>query len=269
MRRTSGNHAVCFASLEQAISENPEAYEHLDLVAFGFPCQDVSIAGNRKGLAGERSGLFFEAMRVVKILKPKWLLVENVPGLLSSNKGRDMATVLFTLAQSGYGWSYRILDSRYFGVAQRRRRVFIVGRSGSQCPPQILFEPESDRRHYPKNKKMEQVGLCILARDGERQDPGAETIIASCVKSSDYRSLPIGQFGNENNLVAGTVSTNTRGSPRKTTDETLIASIDSDGKREVAGVSHRFHIPRGIVLGNAVSVPVAEWIGRRIMEFGK
>ena len=115
-----------------------------DLIVGGFPCQDVSVAGRRAGLAGERSGLFFEFTRILAEARPRWCLVENVLGLLSSNEGRDMGVVLGTLGQLGYGWAYRVLDAQFFGVAQRRRRVFIVGcfaDAGRAC--QVLFEPES------------------------------------------------------------------------------------------------------------------------------
>ena len=116
-----------------------------DLICGGFPCQDLSVAGRRAGLAGERSGLFHEFMRIVAELAPRWVLLENVPGLLSSNGGRDMGTVLGTLGKLGYGYAYRVLDLQHFGVPQRRRRVFIVAHSGGICPPEILFEPESLR----------------------------------------------------------------------------------------------------------------------------
>jgi DNA (cytosine-5)-methyltransferase 1 len=102
----------------------------VDLLCGGFPCQDLSVAGKRAGLAGERSGLFFEFARIADELRPTWLLVENVVGLLSSANGRDMGVVLSTLAEIGYGLSWRVVDARYFGVPQRRRRVFIVGRFG-------------------------------------------------------------------------------------------------------------------------------------------
>jgi DNA (cytosine-5)-methyltransferase 1 len=104
-----------------------------DLLCGGFPCQDLSVAGRRRGLAGARSGLFHEFVRIADALRPSWILLENVPGLLSSNDGRDMAVVLGSLADLGYGWAYRVLDARYFGVPQRRRRVFIVGRAGGDA----------------------------------------------------------------------------------------------------------------------------------------
>jgi DNA (cytosine-5)-methyltransferase 1 len=97
-----------------------------DLLCGGFPCQDLSVAGKRAGLAGERSGLFFEFARIIGTVRPRWVLLENVPGLLSSNGGRDFGVVLETLADLGYGVAWRTLDSRFFGVPQRRRRVFIL-----------------------------------------------------------------------------------------------------------------------------------------------
>jgi DNA (cytosine-5)-methyltransferase 1 len=93
----------------------------------GFPCQDVSIAGKQAGLAGQRTGLFSHVMRLVNEFQPAHLLFENVPGLLTSNNGRDMETITNALGNSGYEWTYRILDSQNFGIPQRRRRLFITG----------------------------------------------------------------------------------------------------------------------------------------------
>lgn len=116
--------------------------ESVDLVCGGFPCQDLSVAGKRAGLAGERSGLWHEFHRIVAETKPRWVVIENVPGLLSSNNGQDFAVVLRGLVECGYGVAYRILDARYFGVAQRRRRVFIVASLGNGRCAQVLFESE-------------------------------------------------------------------------------------------------------------------------------
>lgn len=96
----------------------------VDIVCGGWPCQDLSVAGNRAGLAGQRSGLFYEFIRVIKEVQPAFVLFENVAGLLSSNFGRDLAAVLFQLVQCGYSGCYRILDAQHFGLAQRRRRIF-------------------------------------------------------------------------------------------------------------------------------------------------
>jgi DNA (cytosine-5)-methyltransferase 1 len=115
-----------------------------DLLAFGFPCQDLSVAGRRAGLAGKRSGLFFRCADLIAACRPRWLCIENVPGLLSSNGGRDMGIVLGTLGDLGYGYAYRVLDAQWFGIAQRRRRVFIVGCLGDvRSAAEVLFERES------------------------------------------------------------------------------------------------------------------------------
>ena len=115
----------------------------VDIICGGFPCQDLSVAGRRAGLAGERSGLWHEFHHIVASLRPRWVVVENVPGLLSSNGGRDFAVVLRGLVECGYGVSWRVLDAQYFGVPQRRRRVFIVGSLGDGRSAQVLFERES------------------------------------------------------------------------------------------------------------------------------
>lgn len=115
-----------------------------DLICGGFPCQDVSQAGRRAGLAGERSGLWFEYLRLLEGVRPRWCVIENVAGLLSSNDGRDLGTVLWGLGQLGYGWAYRVLDAQFFGVPQRRRRIFIVGCLGDAArAAEVLLEPES------------------------------------------------------------------------------------------------------------------------------
>lgn len=175
-----------------------------DLICGGFPCQDLSVAGKRAGLAGKRSGLFFEFMRIVGDFAPKWVLIENVPGLLSgcgcplcgvvaerlrkhhaawekklekdddpylparcecgeceigrelhqAHSGRNLAIVLSSLVERGYGWAYRILDSQYFGLAQRRDRVFIVGHLGdARRAAEVLFESESLPWNPPPSRK--------------------------------------------------------------------------------------------------------------------
>jgi DNA (cytosine-5)-methyltransferase 1 len=113
------------------------------------------VAGNRAGLSGQRSGLFFELARIINEVKPKWFVLENVPGLLSSQGGQDMQTVLETLAELGYYVAYRVLDSQNFGVAQRRKRVFFVGSLGNPSCVQVLFEPESIGVNISQGKRMQ------------------------------------------------------------------------------------------------------------------
>lgn len=112
-----------------------------DLVVGGSPCQSFSIAGTRTGLEGA-SGLMWEYVRAVREVRPEWVLWENVPGALSSSNGEDFRCLLESLDALGYGLAWRVLDAQFFGVAQRRERVFLVGRLGSRPPVEVLFEPE-------------------------------------------------------------------------------------------------------------------------------
>jgi len=131
----------------------PNEAAEVDLICGGFPCQDISVAGNREGLSGERSGLWWEFHRVLQEARPTWVVIENVPGLLSSNGGRDMGAVVGGLADIGYRWAYRVLDSQWFGVAQRRRRVFIVGHLGDGRAANVLFESASGSWDPPSRKE--------------------------------------------------------------------------------------------------------------------
>ena len=121
------------------------------IITGGFPCQDLSVAGKRAGLAGARSGLFWEAARIVEETQSNWFIIENVPGLLTSNSGADFGVVIGTMADLGYGVAWRVLDAQYFGVPQRRKRIFIVGRRGadSTSPAEILFNSQGRRGSTP------------------------------------------------------------------------------------------------------------------------
>lgn len=113
------------------------------ILAGGWPCTGNSVAGGRAGMADPRSGLWVHIPRLLAELRPRWFLGENVPGLYSVNDGQDIAVVRADLAQCGYWWAERILDAQYFGVPQRRRRVFFAGCLGDRAAPvQVLFEPE-------------------------------------------------------------------------------------------------------------------------------
>jgi DNA (cytosine-5)-methyltransferase 1 len=133
----------------------------VDVITYGFPCTDVIVAGKRKGMVkGEtRSGLFYEAIRLISGVRPRFCVFENVPGLLNSNHGRDFGNVLFHLASIGYGKTlWIILDSQRFGVAQRRRRVFgisareVTGDIGIQCSEQIQAISEGLRRYIAEGE---------------------------------------------------------------------------------------------------------------------
>ena len=120
----------------------------LDVLVGGTPCQSFSVAGLRKGLADPRGNLMLTYLAIAAKYRPRWLVWENVPGVLSSNGGRDFASLLRGLAELGYGFAYRILDAQYFGVPQRRRRVFVVGHLGDwRRAAAVLFERHSLQGH--------------------------------------------------------------------------------------------------------------------------
>ena len=131
-------------------------YGQIDLVVGGSPCQSFSIAGTRTGLDGA-SGLMWEYVRCVREVKPDWVLWENVPGALSSSHGEDFRCLLEALDACGYGLAWRVLDAQFFGLAQRRERVFLVGRLGDvEGPCEVLFESESLRWDTPTSREKRQ-----------------------------------------------------------------------------------------------------------------
>ena len=144
--------------------EWPDA--NIDLLVGGTPCQSFSVAGLRKGLADPRGNLALTYLAIVDRYRPRWVVWENVPGVLSSAGGRDFGAFLGGLGQLGYGWAYRVLDAQYFGVAQRRRRVFVVGCLGGwQRAAAVLFERHSLSGHpAPRRETRESVTGTLGAR---------------------------------------------------------------------------------------------------------
>jgi DNA (cytosine-5)-methyltransferase 1 len=152
----------------------------VDLISFGSPCQDLSVAGKRSGLEGNRSGLFFEAIRIIKEMRnatnnqyPKWAIWENVPGALTSNNGKDFGEVLDQMANIGaLGIEWNILDAQWFGVPQRRRRVFVIASWDStaleRSNGKILSVPEDSRGDIKKSrKKRKQASRAIETSTSE------------------------------------------------------------------------------------------------------
>lgn len=152
----------------------------ISLLVGGTPCQSFSIAGLRKGLDDERGNLALEFCRILLTKQPRWFVWENVPGVLSSNGGKDFGTILQAFSECGYSVAYRILDAQYFGVPQRRRRVFVVGHLGNDWRPPfaVLFERESLRGNTKKSREKGKV-------------------IAAPITSS------AAQFGNDENAAHG------------------------------------------------------------------
>ncbi len=125
----------------------------IDLISFGFPCQDVSIAGKRGGLSASRSGLFFEAMQIIGVTRPKYFIFENVKGLFSSNEGRDWITILQEVANIGYDGQWQLLNTRWV-LPQNRERVFFIGHIRGECRPEIFPIGESFKKSFKGNKMI-------------------------------------------------------------------------------------------------------------------
>ena len=150
-----------------------EKAPEIDVVAWGSPCQDLSLAGKRAGLEGKRSGLFYEGIRIIKELReltngkyPKISIWENVVGALSSNNGRDFGQILYEMDETGANFSeWIVLDAQYFGVPQRRRRVFVVSifdpTVAARSPEPLFALGESLRRNTPTSKNKKQRASCL------------------------------------------------------------------------------------------------------------
>jgi len=137
----------------------------IDVLVGGTPCQSFSVAGLRKGLADPRGNLMLTYLAIAGRYRPRWLVWENVSGVLSSNGGRDFAALLGGLAELGYGFAYRVLDAQHFGVAQRRRRVFVVGHLGDwRRAAAVLFERASLSGHPAPRREAGQVAPTVPSR---------------------------------------------------------------------------------------------------------
>lgn len=215
-----------------------ETAESVDIISGGFPCQDISVAGRREGLAGKRSGLWFEFLRILEDMRPRWCVIENVPNLLSVNGGRDFATILRGLVGCGYGIAWRILDARYWGVAQRRRRVFIVGHLGASRgrAAKVLFESEGMSGNTEARREAgPQVAGAIAPGAHASGFNGQDAHVSRVVATFDPRNVTssANRTRVENGLPANTlhkgglsVIANTmqgKAGYRANVDETLIA----------------------------------------------
>ena len=179
--------------------------ERLDLLVGGTPCQAFSVAGLRQGLADPRGNLTLVYTGILDQYKPKWFVWENVPGVLSSNGGRDFGSFLGAVAELGYGFAYRVLDAQYFrGTPQRRRRVFVVGHLGSwELAAKTLFEQDCLSRHLEtgRNKRKGSASTIEGSIGSNDQSGGVETFnrqshsqygtdpLASTVKARDHKQF--------------------------------------------------------------------------------
>lgn len=253
----------------------------IDLVVFGSPCQDLSVAGKRQGLEGERSGLFYAAMRIVAWARQhngcRFALWENVPGAFSSNQGRDFAAVVANMAGCGSidtpknGWGtegaavgddamveWSVLDAQWNGLAQRRKRVFALADFGDWiCRPPILLEPSSLRGDSAPSREAAQVVAATLEASAGRSR-GAGTPVSMLV--------PFTQQRRDRYLAFEPVFAVRRLTPLEC--ERLQGFSDTYTK-----ISYRKKAtdlcpdsPRYKALGNSMAVSVMAWIGRSIAK---
>jgi len=159
--------------MEKITDEQIEGLGAVDVLVGGTPCQSFSVAGLRGGMADSRGNLALRFLEIARRLRPDWVVWENVPGVLSSNGGKDFGTFLGGLGECGYGFAYRVLDAQYFGVAQRRRRVFVVGHFGDwRRSAAVLLERESLCGHSaPRREAGARVAAC-LTRGAESSGKG-------------------------------------------------------------------------------------------------
>ena len=257
----------------------------VDILVGGTPCQSFSVAGLRGGLEDDRGNLALIYCRILQRFKPRWFVWENVPGVLSSNGGRDFGSILGAMVELGYGIAYRILDAQYFGVPQRRRRVFVVGCLGDwRRAAEVLFEPGCVSGNSKKGRKARKdvaaltangVGTCG-ADDNQGQ---AGHLITHALRGEGFDASEDGT-GRGTPLVAVPSITSHYGK-----------GVDSDctapryGVRRLTPVEceflqgfprnwtlvpHRGKLaadgPRYKAIGNSMAVPVMRWIGKRIQE---
>ena len=240
-------------------------YGSIELLVGGTPCQSFSIAGLRGGMDDERGNLALEFIKLAQRKWPKWVVWENVPGVLSSNGGRDFGSFLGALAEIGYGFAYRVLDAQYFGVAQRRRRVFVVGYLGDwRRAAAVLFERESlSGNPAPIREKGEKVAPDAEISSGS--DP--ELMATLCAK--DNEKWGCNQWVDEGKAII-CPTPNRHGVRRLTPTECERLQGFPDGFTQIPYRNKPADKcpdgPRYKALGNSMAVPVMRWIGERIQQ---
>ena len=263
----------------------------IDILVGGTPCQAFSVAGLRAGLADPRGGLTLEFLRLARALRPKWIVWENVPGVLSQDGGRAFGAFLGGLEDLGYGWAYRVLDAQYTrvdgypgAVPQRRRRVFVVGCAGGDFSraAAVLLEPEGVRGNPPTRRQAGQgttggidlgFEVCGTLSDGAHhggglngQDAYTGRILPVCVTGDRTHALTTRSAAEEDGTGRGNPIINSGMKVRRLTPiecERLQGFPDGwtdvNYKGKPCGDGHRYK-----ALGNSMAVNCMRWIGRRI-----
>lgn len=251
-----------------------------DIIVGGFPCQDTSIAApHRRGLGGERSGLFYEfqrlvgeTLRIVDYTNPRWVVIENPPGLLKSRDGDDMAAVVRGLEDLGYGWAYRVVDARHLGSTQRRQRVLVVGHRGGDPRPawQVLGDgvaaTEAAAPHRvsrgpggPKALVSPANGALIWRKSARARKSIAAGGYETWVPAEHSNTLT-GFDGGTANRQTHLLLQDGRLRTLTLTEWERLQGFP-DGWTEGLPDSARY-----TALGNAMNVQMATWLGRRLVS---
>ncbi len=225
-------------------------YGAIDLLVGGTPCQSFSIAGLRGGLDDDRGNLALEFLRLADRARPRWLVWENVPGVLSSNGGRDFGSILGGMVELGYGIAYRVLDAQYFRVAQRRRRVFVVGYLGDWTrAAAVLFERHSLQGHpAPRREKGQRAAPCLAARTRGGGGLGTDAEldgaliaapqISPALKARDYKGPSSDGDGDGAPLIAHAFDARQSGVIQYGDRTGPLDTLDTDGHSVAVAVDH-------------------------------
>jgi len=252
--------------------------EPVNILVGGTPCQSFSIAGLRKGLDDPRGNLMLTFLSMAEHFKAKWILWENVTGVLSSNGGADFAALLQGLAQLGYGFSYRVLDAQYFGVPQRRRRVFVVGCLGDwRSAAKVLFEPESLCRDITPSKEKgkeitETAGTLAASGGGLNRPAGNANELDFCVTAkwpAETASTLNASFGSKLGLENQHINS---GAPLFVpADNMAVRRLTPMECERLQGFPDNYtntptssDATRYKALGNSMAVPCMSWLGKKI-----
>lgn len=227
----------------------------VELLIGGTPCQSFSLSGKRLGLDDLRGNLTIEFLRIIQRIKPRWFVWENVPGILSSNKGRDFGFILGKMAELGYGFAYRILDAQFFGVPQRRRRVFVVGYFGDWRPPTaVLFEQGSMSGDFKTCKESKEKDTAKSKACFREKNYG---MISNCLTTKQRYDFESEVFVVKDQTIRKFTPIECERLQGLPDNYTLIPWRGKS--KEKCPKTQRYK-----VIGNGFAVPVVKWIGERI-----
>lgn len=242
----------------------------IDLVYGGFPCQDASLAGNRKGFKGERTSLWWDFVRIVGQVQPAWVVAENVAGFLTANDGEDFRSVLGSLDELGYGVAWRVLDAYGFGVPQQRRRLFLVGHLGGQRAADVLALAEAGDgdagaavAEYARHPQRSADGDPERGRAVsfiERTRPDGRRLEWMVERAP---SLTSGNGGGRSDI--GNICFNGQARQLLPVERERLLGWPDDWTRWGAGGAEIPRTHRLNMTGNGVAAPVTRWLGDRLI----